>query len=70
MKEISFFTGEIKGKLAIEEWFKIAERITTNAGWTNEQNYVFFKKTFLEKKRSFVELVVLVTFLTFLRKVN
>ena len=49
MKEISFFTGEITGKLAIEEWFKIAERIATNAGWTNEQNYVFSKKTFLEK---------------------
>jgi hypothetical protein len=26
-KEIPFFTGEIEGKLAIEEWFKIAERM-------------------------------------------
>ena len=31
-KEIPNFTGEIEGKLVIEEWFKIAERIATNAG--------------------------------------
>ena len=31
-KEIPNITGEIEGKLAIEEWFKIAERIARNAG--------------------------------------
>ena len=31
-KKIPNFTGEIEGKLAIEEWFKIAERIARNAG--------------------------------------
>jgi hypothetical protein len=44
-KEIPFFTGKIEGKLAIEEWFKIAERIATNAGWTNEQRLRFLKKS-------------------------
>ena len=43
-KEIPFFTREIEGKLAIEEWFKIAERIATNAGWTNEQRLRFFSR--------------------------
>ena len=43
-KEIPFFTGEIEGKLAIEEWFKIAERIAWMDGRTNK-DYVFFKKS-------------------------
>ncbi len=47
-KEIPFFTGEIEGKLAIEEWFKIAERKATNAGWTNEQRLRFFQEKLIK----------------------
>ena len=45
-KEIPNFTGEIVGKLAIEEWFKIAERIATNAGWNDAQklrSFVYYQ---------------------------
>jgi hypothetical protein len=43
-KEIPNFTGEIEGKLAIKEWFKIAERIATNAGWNDAQKLRFFQE--------------------------
>jgi hypothetical protein len=52
-KEIPFFTGEIEGKLAIEEWFKIAERITTNAGWTNEHKLRFFQEKLIKSAANF-----------------
>ena len=52
-KEIPFFTGEIEGKLAIEEWFKIAERIATNAGWTNEQRLRFFQEKLTKSAANF-----------------
>jgi hypothetical protein len=52
-KEIPFFTGEIEGKLAIEEWFKIAERIATNAGWTNEQRLRFFQEKLIKSAANF-----------------
>ena len=42
--EIPKFTGEIENELAIEEWFKIAERIATNAGWNNAQKLRFFQE--------------------------
>jgi hypothetical protein len=31
-KEIPHFKGDIESNLAIEEWFKIIEKIATNAG--------------------------------------
>ncbi|EFX64690.1 hypothetical protein DAPPUDRAFT_117952 [Daphnia pulex] len=43
-KEIPAFTGEIEGKMAIEEWFKIAERIATHAAWTDVQKLRFFQE--------------------------
>jgi hypothetical protein len=43
-KEIPSFTGEIEGKMAIEEWFKIAERIATHAAWADEQNLRFVQE--------------------------
>ncbi len=52
-KEIPFFTGEIECKLAIEEWFKIAERIATNAGWMNEQRLRFFQEKLIKSAENF-----------------
>ena len=46
-KEIPQFKGDIESKLAIEEWFKIAEKIATNAGWTDVQ-----KLRFLQEKQN------------------
>lgn len=52
-KEIPNFTGEIEGKLAIEEWFKIAERIATNAGWTEAQKLRFFQERMVKSAENF-----------------
>jgi hypothetical protein len=56
-KEIPFFTGEIEGKLAIEEWIKIAERIATNAGWANEQRLRFFQEKLIKSAANFNDLL-------------
>ena len=52
-KEIPTFNGEIEGKLAIEEWFKIAERIATNAEWTEEQKLRFFQEKLTKSAANF-----------------
>ena len=52
-KEIPNFTGEIEGKLAIEEWFKIAERIARNAGWNDAQKLRFFQERLVKSAENF-----------------
>ena len=52
-KEIPNFTGEIENELAIEEWFKIAERIATNAGWNNAQKLRFFQERMVKSAENF-----------------
>jgi hypothetical protein len=52
-KEIPYFTGEIEGKLAIEEWFKIAERIARNAGWNDAQKLRFFQERMVKSAENF-----------------
>ena len=51
--EIPNFTGEIENELAIEDWFKIAERIATNAGWNNAQKLRFFQERMVKSAESF-----------------
>ncbi|EFX74946.1 hypothetical protein DAPPUDRAFT_108408 [Daphnia pulex] len=43
-KGIPIFTGEIEGKMAIEEWFKLAERMATHAAWMDEQKLRIFQE--------------------------
>ena len=52
-KEIPAFTGEIEGKMAIEEWFKLAERMATHAGWTDEQKLRFFQERMSKSAANF-----------------
>jgi hypothetical protein len=52
-KEIPTFTGEIEGKMAIEEWFKLAERMATHAGWTDEQKLHFFQERMSKSAANF-----------------
>ncbi|EFX67515.1 hypothetical protein DAPPUDRAFT_261545 [Daphnia pulex] len=52
-KEIPAFTGEIEGKMTIEEWFKIAERIATHAAWTDEQKLRFFQERMKKSAANF-----------------
>ena len=52
-KKIPNFTGEIEGKLAIEEWFKIAERIARNAGWNDAQKLRFFQERMVKSAENF-----------------
>jgi hypothetical protein len=52
-KEIPAFTGEIESKTAIEEWFKIAERIATHAAWTDEQKLRFFQERMKKSAANF-----------------
>ncbi len=52
-KKIPNFTGEIEGKLAIKEWFKIAERIARNAGWNDEQKLRFFQEQMVKFAENF-----------------
>jgi hypothetical protein len=52
-KEIRNFTGKFKGKLAIEEWFKIAERIARNAGWNDAQKLRFFQERMVKSAENF-----------------
>ena len=55
--EIPKFTGEIENELAIEEWFKIAERIATNAGWNNAQKLRFFQERMVKSAANFNDLL-------------
>ena len=55
--EIPNFTGEIENELAIEEWFKIAERIATNAGWNNTQKLRFFQERMVKSAANFNDLL-------------
>ena len=43
-KEIPVFAGEIEGIKAIEEWFKLSERMAIHAAWTDEQKLRFFQE--------------------------
>jgi hypothetical protein len=52
-KEIPAFTGEIEGKMAIEEWFKLAERMATHAAWTDEQKLRFFQERMSKSAANF-----------------
>jgi hypothetical protein len=52
-KEIPAFTKEIESKTAIEEWFKIAERIATHAAWTDEQKLRFFQERMKKSAANF-----------------
>ncbi|EFX77928.1 hypothetical protein DAPPUDRAFT_105537 [Daphnia pulex] len=52
-KEIPTFTGEIEGKMAIEEWFKLAERMATHAAWTDEQKLHFFQERMSKSAANF-----------------
>ena len=51
--EIPKFTGEIENELAIEEWFKIAERIARNAGWNDAQKLRFFQERMVKSAENF-----------------
>ncbi len=52
-KEIPAFTGEIEGKMAIEEWFKLAELTATHALWTDEQKLRFFQEKMRKSAANF-----------------
>ena len=52
-KEIPQFKGDIESKLAIEEWFKIAEKIATNAGWTDVQKLRFLQEKLTKSAANF-----------------
>jgi hypothetical protein len=39
--------------MAIEEWFKIAERIATHAAWTDEQKLRFFQERMKKSAANF-----------------
>ncbi|EFX76675.1 hypothetical protein DAPPUDRAFT_322157 [Daphnia pulex] len=52
-KEIPAFTGEIEGKMAIEEWFKLAERMVTHAAWTDEKKLRFFQERMSKSAANF-----------------
>lgn len=49
---IPLFTGEIGGQ-SVDDWFKVADQIATNAGWTDEQKLTLFQQRLAKPASSF-----------------
>ena len=42
-REIPEFTGDLDESMPIDEWFKLADKIGTTAGWTDPQRLIYYK---------------------------
>ena len=56
-KEIPEFTGELDEGITIDDWFKVADRVATTAGWTDLQKLRYFQDRLTHSAANFNETI-------------